>query len=67
VRLNADPKELCASSGITYLDVFSSFVDAAGRPRVSCLLDDGVHLSDEGYRVWSAVVEEFLKSRGARG
>jgi lysophospholipase L1-like esterase len=63
-RLNTALKELAATLHITYLDVHGSFLDASGRPKASCLLDDGVHLSDEGYRVWSGVVEEFLRSRG---
>jgi lysophospholipase L1-like esterase len=44
-----------------YLDVFSLFVDANGKPIKDYLLDDGVHLSDKGYDVWAKAVEGFLK------
>lgn len=63
-RLNAALRDLAATQKVTYLDVFRCFVDASGRTKASCLLDDGVHLSGEGYRVWSAEVEEYLRSRG---
>jgi lysophospholipase L1-like esterase len=64
VRLNSALKEMAAARHLTYLDVHRNFMDATGRAKASCLLDDGVHLSTEGYRVWSARVEEFLRSRG---
>lgn len=51
---------------VEYLDVYSAFVDANGRPRSEYFQDDGVHLSGRGYEAWSNVVEQFLKRKDAR-
>jgi lysophospholipase L1-like esterase len=44
-----------------YLDVYSAFVDPTGNPLSECLQDDGVHLSRQGYDVWTKEVDRFLK------
>lgn len=49
--VNSRLSSLSGECGATYLDVHRSFVDSAGRPVPSYLLDDGVHLSTEGYAV----------------
>src|SRR4030042_1601575 len=46
-----------------YLDIFSLFVTESGKPMPGLLLDDGVHLSADGYRVWADAVDAFLRSR----
>jgi lysophospholipase L1-like esterase len=43
-----------------YLNVYSHFVNQEGRLIPSYLLDDGVHISDEGYSVWASVVAAYL-------
>ncbi|MEW6116452.1 MAG: GDSL-type esterase/lipase family protein [Nitrospirota bacterium] len=58
--INSDLKKIAEASGGVYLDVYQLFVDENGNPDASCLLDDGVHLSDRGYEVWSKAVDEFL-------
>jgi lysophospholipase L1-like esterase len=35
-------------------------VDGKGRPVEAYLLDDGIHVSDEGYRVWADEIEALL-------
>lgn len=47
--------------GAEYLDVYSLFVDPTGSPLSECLQDDGVHLSRQGYDVWTKEVKRFLK------
>lgn len=49
-----------------YLDVYRAFVDEDGVPLEECLQDDGVHLSQRGYEVWSQVVGEFLEDYGRK-
>jgi lysophospholipase L1-like esterase len=44
-----------------YLDVYSLFVDAKGNPIRGYLCDDGVHLTNNGYKTWATVVELYLK------
>jgi lysophospholipase L1-like esterase len=46
---------------LSFLDIYGSFLDETGAPRKACLQEDGVHLSEKGYEVWSAKVAEFLR------
>lgn len=61
--LNRELAAIAEEARASYLDVYSAFVDARGAPERGYLLDDGVHLSDKGYEVWSGMVEAFLKLR----
>ncbi len=51
-------KELSAETGVTYLDIHSLFLEAGVR---QCLLEDGVHISEKGYEVWSKIVEKEIE------
>lgn len=51
-------RELAAETGATYLDIHSLFLEAGVR---ECLLEDGVHISEKGYEVWSKAVEEVIE------
>jgi lysophospholipase L1-like esterase len=62
-NINGVLRDLAKQAGVEYLDIYSFFVDGAGNPNAACFLPDGVHLSEEGYAVWSKVVEDFLKSK----
>ncbi len=42
-----------------YVDVFSAMVDKTGKPRTEFFLEDGLHLSREGYRLWGRVLESY--------
>jgi lysophospholipase L1-like esterase len=44
------------SSGY-YVDVFPAMLDQSGKPRGEFFLDDGLHLSRQGYRLWSRLLE----------
>ncbi len=46
-----------------YLDIYSFFADKNGEPKGEYLLDDGVHLSNEGYKAWADVIEDFLSQK----
>ncbi len=62
-RLNQSLKQIAEEADAAYLDIYRLFVDAQGRPIEGYLLDDGVHISDEGYAVWADEVERFLMVR----
>ncbi|GAB4483296.1 MAG: SGNH/GDSL hydrolase family protein [Thermodesulfovibrionales bacterium] len=64
IKVNRGLKTLAEETGAAYLDVYRSFVDSSGRPDASLLLDDGVHLSAQGYAVWAGVVEGYLGRNG---
>lgn len=59
-KINRSLRELAAAEGARFLDLFSLFTNDDGNPREELLLEDGVHLSDRGYEVWSAAVEHEL-------
>jgi len=42
-----------------YVDVFPAMLDPAGKPRLEYFHDDGLHLSQEGYRLWSRLLEPY--------
>lgn len=49
--------------GVTFVDVASRMLDSHGRPRRELYADDGVHLSAQGYALWSAILKPVLQSR----
>jgi lysophospholipase L1-like esterase len=40
-----------------YVDVFPAMLDQSGKPRSGFFLEDGLHLSREGYRLWGRLLE----------
>lgn len=59
-EVNASLKKLALDSGVEYLDIYSRFIDTKRGPIKEYLMDDGVHLSREGYHVWALAVEEIV-------
>ncbi len=58
IRVNTLLEELASSRKIGYLDgclIFSNQVTP------SCFTEDGVHLSDHGYSLWSKAIEKTLQ------
>jgi lysophospholipase L1-like esterase len=62
-QLNGSLKQMAEDSRAEYLDLYNTFMSPESEPKKEYLLEDGVHLSDEGYEAWSAAVEDYLKSR----
>jgi lysophospholipase L1-like esterase len=60
-KINRGLKKMAAEKNADYADIHSLFLDSAGNPGPSYLSEDGVHLSDQGYAIWSAEIEEKLK------
>lgn len=61
-RVNNSLKKLAGENGGEYLNVYSLFVDEKGQPIKDYLLEDGVHLSNRGYAVWSRILESVISS-----
>jgi len=58
-RLNQGLLQLSQQKKAGFLDLFSAFTTDA--PSVAaCFTDDGVHLSDLGYAIWSARLARIL-------
>lgn len=62
--VNESLKKLALDMSMQYLDIYSSFIDAKGRPLVEYLLADGVHLSRNGYEVWADVIGQIVEDQG---
>jgi lysophospholipase L1-like esterase len=45
---------------IAYVDVDDAMMGWDEKPRRELFVDDGLHLSAEGYQVWNALVRPFL-------
>ena len=58
---NCQLEKVAREHDAEYLDIYISFVDAAGKTEREYLSDDGVHLASRGYEVWANEVEKFLK------
>lgn len=52
-----------ATSGVEYLDVAMPMLDESGEPRSELFIVDGLHLSEEGYDVWTNVIRPVLLAR----
>jgi lysophospholipase L1-like esterase len=58
--INLQLKKMADAEKVGYLDIYSLFLDREGRPVADYLLEDGVHVSEKGYRVWSNEIEKHL-------
>jgi lysophospholipase L1-like esterase len=54
--------DLKARPNSTSIDIFDAMLGANGRPRPELFAEDGLHLSESGYRVWT---EQILIHRDA--
>jgi lysophospholipase L1-like esterase len=59
-RMNSRLLAMASDQGVSFLDVHRVFLDEKGRPVSAYLLEDGVHVSEEGYRVWSEEIEKLV-------
>jgi lysophospholipase L1-like esterase len=44
-----------------FVDVSRVMLDGEGKPRADLLVDDGLHLNESGYRLWSDLVRPLLR------
>ena len=67
LNVNDSIRDLARKMRVEFVDVHKYFIDKQGIPVKDYLLDDGVHLSDEGYNVWSGVLEEIINRHASYG
>ena len=60
-QLNESLRQMAKSFKAEYLDLYSLFISSGSGPKREYLLDDGIHVSDKGYEVWSGAVGDFLQ------
>jgi lysophospholipase L1-like esterase len=59
---NAIVKKYCESRPtLTYLDIEPQMLGADGKPRAELLVQDGLHMTPEGYKIWNAAIRPLLK------
>ena len=61
IDINSSLRILSKETGAEFLDIYSLFVDRKGNPIREYLLDDGVHLSAEGYAVWAVALKRTIE------
>ena len=52
-------QELANREGNYFIDVFTPMLGANGLPDTSFFLDDGLHVSPKGYRLWQEVLNKW--------
>jgi lysophospholipase L1-like esterase len=58
---NAQVEKLSkAENRIVYVDTATPMLGEDGRPRPELFLDDGLHLNDKGYELWTGVLSPIL-------
>jgi len=60
-QMNERLRTITESEGAHFLDLYDRFVDSNGEVISEYLLDDGVHLSNAGYRVWVDVLRKIIQ------
>ena len=58
--MNRKLTKMAEEENVFYLDIYSLFLEQGGGVVKDYLLDDGVHVSEKGYLVWSGEVEKHL-------
>jgi lysophospholipase L1-like esterase len=58
--MNRQLKQMAEDENVLYLDIHSLFLEKGGGTVKDYLLEDGVHVSEKGYLVWSEEVEKLL-------
>jgi lysophospholipase L1-like esterase len=46
---------------LTYLDVVKPMLGDDGKPRKELFVQDGLHMSEKGYEIWSGLLKPLLK------
>jgi lysophospholipase L1-like esterase len=59
-KVNSALYDLVKETEIEWLNMYDRYIDTKGRVIKEYLLEDGVHISSEGYAVWSQAVEEII-------
>ena len=45
---------------VWFVDIYSLMINSEGTPKQELFIEDGLHLSDEGYRLWTNIVRPYL-------
>ena len=61
-RANALVRQYCAAhSHLTFVDIGPQMIGADGKPRKELLLEDGLHMTPAGYKIWNDALRPLLQ------
>jgi lysophospholipase L1-like esterase len=63
---NARIAQHCAAAGVDYIDIVPEMLGTDGQPRRELLIADDLHMSAEGYRIWTRHVTRWLDGKPGR-
>ena len=59
---NAQVKEYCAQHpNLVFMDIEKQMLGADGKPNPALLVEDGLHMTPAGYKIWTAALKPLLK------
>lgn len=59
---NRSIQEFCKKRGfLEFVDIDTPMIGADGKPRPELFIEDGLHLSHEGYVLWTSLVKPYLE------
>jgi lysophospholipase L1-like esterase len=59
---NAMVKEYCAKHpNLAFMDIEQQMLGADGKPNPALLVEDGLHMTPAGYKIWTAALNPLLK------
>jgi lysophospholipase L1-like esterase len=59
---NAMVKEYCAKhANLAFMDIEQQMLGADGKPNPALLVEDGLHMTPAGYKIWTAALKPLLK------
>ena len=59
--INRELEALAKSKGIDFLNLFPLFTESGGNTLRKELTTDGLHLNEEGYKIWAAELRKHIK------
>jgi lysophospholipase L1-like esterase len=65
-KANARIAQYIASAPrVEFIDVTSAMLDAQGKPRADIFREDGLHMNEKGYAIWTAIIKPRLLKENA--
>jgi lysophospholipase L1-like esterase len=58
---NAAIQKICdRTKNVDYVDIYKPMLGKDGKPRPSLFIKDGLHMSDEGYELWTSIIKPII-------
>ena len=51
---------LNTKSNAFFVDIFSPMIGLEGKPQKKWFIEDGLHMTDEGYELWTKILGPFI-------